>query len=64
MATDGVNPENGERLISSWVARTVKTIMLTCGMYDGSREFAVLTGIPTKSGVKADWSALRLPNLE
>ncbi|WP_294155857.1 glutaminase A [uncultured Clostridium sp.] len=51
LATDGVNPENGERLISSWVARTVKTIMLTCGMYDGSGEFAVLTGIPTKSGV-------------
>ena len=51
LATDGVNPQNGERLISSWVARIVKTIMLTCGMYDGSGEFAVLTGIPTKSGV-------------
>ena len=51
LATDGVNPENGERLISSWVARIVKTIMLTCGIYDGSGEFAVLTGIPTKSGV-------------
>ena len=51
LAADGVNPENGERLISSWVTRIVKTIMLTCGMYDGSGEFAVLTGIPTKSGV-------------
>lgn len=51
LANDGVNPQNNERLISSDVARTVKTIMLTCGMYDGSGEFAVLTGIPTKSGV-------------
>mgnify|MGYP001116750489 CR=1 FL=1 len=31
--------------------RTVVTIMLTCGMYDGSGEFAVRVGLPSKSGV-------------
>lgn len=51
LANDGVEPETGERLISSRTAHIVKTIMLTCGMYDASGEFAVLTGIPTKSGV-------------
>ena len=34
------------------VVRTVKTIMLTCGMYDGSGEFAVeVRENPSKSGV-------------
>lgn len=50
-AADGVHPETGEQLISPYTARIVKTIMLTCGMYDGSGEFAVRVGIPTKSGV-------------
>ena len=51
LANGGVNPENGIRLLSARVVRTVKTLMLTCGMYDGSGEFAVRVGLPSKSGV-------------
>ncbi len=51
LACDGVNPLTGERMLKVETARIVKTIMLTCGMYDGSGEFAVRVGIPTKSGV-------------
>ncbi len=51
LANDGVNPQSNERLIESWVVRIVKTFMLTCGMYDGSGEFAIRVGIPSKSGV-------------
>lgn len=51
LANDGVLPWNGERVITRDIARTVKTIMVTCGLYDGSGEFAVNIGIPGKSGV-------------
>ncbi|SKB15205.1 Glutaminase [Planktothrix sp. PCC 11201] len=32
-------------------SRTVKTLMLTCGLYETSGQFAVQVGVPTKSGV-------------
>lgn len=51
LASDGINPLTGERLLHSKVVQTVKAIMLTCGMYDGSGRFAVEVGVPSKSGV-------------
>lgn len=51
LANDGVDEESGRRFMSSRTARIVKTLMLTCGMYDGSGAFAIKVGIPTKSGV-------------
>ena len=51
LANDGILPWTGERIISRETARIVKTIMVTCGMYDESGEFAVHIGIPAKSGV-------------
>jgi glutaminase len=51
LANDGVLPWSGERIITKDIARTIKTIMVTCGLYDGSGEFAVSIGIPGKSGV-------------
>lgn len=51
LASDGIHPKTGERMLDSRVVQTVKTIMLTCGMYDGSGKFAVEVGVPSKSGV-------------
>ena len=51
LACDGVDPLTGKRLVESWIVRIVKTLMVTCGMYDGSGEFAMKVGIPAKSGV-------------
>lgn len=51
IANDGVLPWNGRKVIPKDVCRIVKSIMVTCGMYDASGEFAVNVGIPAKSGV-------------
>ena len=51
LASGGRHPETGVRLMNAEAVRLVKSIMLTCGMYDGSGEFAVRVGIPSKSGV-------------
>ena len=51
LAFDGVAPWSGERILSVRSARTVKSLMATCGLYDGSGEFGVDAGIPAKSGV-------------
>lgn len=51
LALDGIEPGSGRRLLSARSARTVKSLMMTCGLYDGSGEFGVEAGIPAKSGV-------------
>lgn len=51
LSNEGVLPWSGERIISRDICRIIKTIMVTCGMYDDSGKFAVHIGIPAKSGV-------------
>lgn len=51
LASDGIHPFSGECLLCSSTARVIRALMATCGLYDGSGEFAVRVGIPAKSGV-------------
>lgn len=51
LVRDGYCPLNGQQIISAPRARRLKALMLTCGHYDASGEFAYLVGLPGKSGV-------------
>lgn len=47
----GRNPSTGRNIVSAQRARRINALMLTCGHYDGSGEFAFRVGLPGKSGV-------------
>jgi glutaminase len=47
----GRNPTTGLSVVPPERARRINALMLTCGHYDGSGEFAFRVGLPGKSGV-------------
>lgn len=51
LAHQGRNPSTGYAVVQPERARRINAIMLTCGHYDGSGEFAYRVGLPGKSGV-------------
>ena len=51
LSNRGRLPVSNQRIFPSSLARNVNAILMTCGMYDGSGEFAMRVGVPAKSGV-------------
>ncbi|MCJ7993100.1 glutaminase [Rhizobium cremeum] len=51
LANRGTNPLTGFSVVSPKRARRINALMLTCGHYDGSGDFAYHVGLPGKSGV-------------
>lgn len=51
LANHGENPFTGERILSVSKAKRLNSLMLTCGFYDESGDFAFRVGLPGKSGV-------------
>lgn len=51
LSNRGRLPVSNQRVFPSHLARYVNAVLMTCGMYNGSGEFAVRVGIPAKSGV-------------
>ena len=51
LAHGGVDPVTGHRVVDEQAARRINAIMMTCGHYDASGDFAFRVGLPGKSGV-------------
>ena len=51
LAYGGRNPATGLSVVSPERARRINAIMMTCGHYDASGDFAFRVGLPGKSGV-------------
>ncbi len=62
LANDGTDPINGKHYISPSQSKRINALMLTCGHYDASGEFAFNVGLPGKSGVGGGIVAV-VPNL-
>ena len=62
-ANHGTVPYSGKKILTSSQAKRLGAIMLTCGFYDESGEFAFRAGIPGKSGVGGGIAAYMPENL-
>jgi glutaminase len=51
LAFDGTDPVTGKEVIIPSRSRRINSLMLTCGHYDNSGDFAFRIGLPGKSGV-------------
>lgn len=51
LANDGRLPPTNEPVVSRSQAKYIKSLMLTCGLYDAVGDFAYRVGLPGKSGV-------------
>ena len=51
LAAGGRDPVTGQEIVSPERARRINALMLTCGHYDASGDFAFRVGLPGKSGV-------------
>lgn len=51
LANAGMNPLSGEMIFDEKIVQHCLSLMLSCGMYDFSGEFAFKIGLPAKSGV-------------
>ncbi len=51
LANGGVNPTNGKIITGTRSAKRLNALLLTCGLYNESGDFAYRVGLPGKSGV-------------
>jgi len=62
LAFKGKDPISGKQFLTEAQAKRINALMLTCGHYDASGEFAFHVGLPAKSGVGGGIVAV-VPNI-
>ncbi len=62
LANSGINPLTGHQIFHEKTVQDCLSLMLSCGMYDFSGEFAFRIGLPAKSGVSGAMLVV-VPNL-
>lgn len=61
LTNHGLDPHTNEAILTKSQAKRINSLMLTCGLYDESGEFAFKVGLPGKSGVGGGIVAI-IPN--
>lgn len=51
LANGGYDPLTGEQKVDAEAVKITLTLLFTCGLYNGTGEFAVRIGLPAKSGI-------------
>jgi len=51
LASTGINPVNGGRVLRESTVRDVLSVMASCGMYNSAGDWLYTVGLPAKSGV-------------
>jgi glutaminase len=62
LANRGVVPHTSQRVLTTSQAKRLSALMLTCGLYDESGDFAFRVGLPGKSGIGGGIAAI-IPGL-
>lgn len=58
LANHGINPFDGKKIMTESQSKRLNALMLTCGFYDESGDFAYRVGLPGKSGVGGGIAAI------